>query len=146
MNYKGLTYSGFLTPATFDYSKDIAVFGSNTQGRHGKGTALICKLHFGAIHGIPSGIQGYSFGMVTTDLTKRGRPSVSKKLVIAEIGKLYDYALLHPDNNFKVMYCGLESKNLSGFTNKEFADMFSMYPIPENIVFEEQFSTLLTVI
>lgn len=137
------TYRGYLTPDNFNYSKDVAVFGSNTQGRHGKGTALICKLHFGAIYGQASGLQGYSWGMITTDLTKKFRPSVSKLTVLSEIKKLYDYAIEHPDNNFKVMYQGMDAKNLSGFTNQEFAEMFSTYEIPDNIIFEEQFNTLV---
>lgn len=141
--YSGLTYSGFLSPTNFNYDTDIAVFGANTQFRHGKGTALVCRKHFGAVYG-KGGIQGNSWGMVTTDLTKKIRPSVDKKLVISEIGKLYDYAFLNPDKKFKVMYCGLDAQNLSGFSNQEFADMFSMYEaIPPNIVFEEQFSTLI---
>ena len=145
MKYTGKTYIGFLTKDNFDYSRDISVFGSNTQGRHGKGTALICKLYFGAIHGIASGIQGYSWGLITTDLTKRERPSVTKKVVLNEIKKLYDYAVLHPQLDFKVMYQGVEAKNLSGFTNQEFADMFTSYTIPDNILFEEVFSTLLNI-
>ena len=46
------------------------VFGSNTQGRHGKGAALTAKRKFGAIYGQAVGSQGQSFAIVTKDLTK----------------------------------------------------------------------------
>jgi hypothetical protein len=140
--YKGKTYSGFLTKETMG-DNDIAVFGSNTQGRHGAGTAKICRDLFGAKYGQASRLQGQSWGMITTDLTTWARPSVSKDVVKSEIEKLYKFAEENPDKNFKVMYTGLNTMNLSGFTNQEFADMFNAFPIPENVVFEKEFSTLM---
>lgn len=134
------TYKGLIKSLK---ENQIFVFGSNTQGRHGKGTALIARQKFGAIYGQSSGLQGQSWAMITTDLTKYERPSVPKKKAIEEIGKLYEFAAENPDLEFLVAYTGLNTKNLSGFTNQEFADMFSFYIIPNNIIFEEQFSTLL---
>ena len=56
------TYSGFIHYLNKD---QIFVFGSNTQGRHGKGAALTARLRFGAIYGNPEGIQGKSFAIIT---------------------------------------------------------------------------------
>lgn len=121
----------------------IFCFGSNTQGRHGKGTALIAIQKFGAEYGKPSGIQGQSYGIITTDLTTYKRPSVSKDLVMSEIKKLYDFANNNTNLEFLIAYTGLDSKNLSGFTNREFAEMFSSFEIPDNIIFESVFSSLI---
>ncbi len=145
MIYTGKTYTGYLHPNNMD-PNDVAVFGSNCEGRHGKGTALICRQQFGAINGKAHGLQGKSWGFITTDLRVRRRPSVDSKIVKQEVKKLYDYALQHPELNFKGMYTGLTNNNLSGFTNDQFANFFSKYPIPANIIFEEQFATLLTPI
>lgn len=134
------TYKGLITELK---NNQIFVFGSNTQGRHGKGTALIARQKFGAKYGQSSGLQGKSWAMITTDLTKYERPSVPKKKVIEEIGKLYEFASENPELEFLVAYTGTNTKNLSGFTNQEFANMFSHYTIPNNIIFEEEFSKLL---
>ena len=48
----------------------IFVFGSNTQGRHGKGAALCAKERFGAIYGQAYGLQGQSYAIVTKELLK----------------------------------------------------------------------------
>jgi hypothetical protein len=133
-------YEGLITELK---NNQIFVFGANKSGRHGKGTALTAINKFGAIYGQSSGLQGNSWAITTTDLTKRYRPSVSKSLVVSEIKKLYDYALENEDFEFLIAYTGITNKNLSGFTNDEFAEMFSVYPIPENIVFEKDFYTLV---
>ena len=80
--YLRRTYSGFI-----NYLKDnqIFVFGSNTQGRHGKGAALTARLKFGAIYGQPEGIQGKSFAIITKDLTKKVHPSRTTAQVISQI-------------------------------------------------------------
>jgi hypothetical protein len=42
------TYKDFITQLK---DNQIFVFGSNTQGRHGKGAALLARNKFGAIYG-----------------------------------------------------------------------------------------------
>ena len=136
------TYKGLIKSLE---SNQIFVFGSNTQGRHGKGTALISRNKFGAIYGQASGLQGQSYGLITTDLTRRFRPSVSIERVLESIRELYYFARDNSDMDFLVAYTGISNKNLSGFTNQQFADMFSAFSIPMNMVFEENFSTLLHI-
>ena len=72
-------------------SNQIFVFGSNTQGRHGKGSALVARLNFGAIYGQAYGLQGQSYAIVTKDLTKKIHPSVSILSIIDQINKLYEF-------------------------------------------------------
>lgn len=79
------TYNGIISTLK---ENELFVFGANTQFRHGRGTALDAIKKFGAIYG-KGGLQGKSWAMITTDLTKYERPSVPKEKVIEEIGKLY---------------------------------------------------------
>lgn len=119
----------------------IFVFGSNTQGRHGKGSALIAREKFGAIYGQSKGLQGQSYAIITKDLTKSVHPSISKENIIQQIKELYEYAKKNEDKEFLIAY--KIGKNLNSYTSQEMAEMFSSFSIPENIIFEENFSTLL---
>jgi hypothetical protein len=121
----------------------IFVFGSNTEGRHGKGAAKIAKDKFGAIYGQKFGLQGQSFAIVTKNLQKTKHPSVSKLYITSQILFLYLYAEQNKDKDFYVAYSG-EGANLNGYTPKEMAHMFVMsdVKIPENIIFEQNFLKL----
>ena len=139
MEYKRKTYSGFVT---YLHDNQIFVFGSNTQGRHGKGAALTAKVKFGAIYGNPEGIQGKSFAIITKDLTKKTHPSRTTAQIISEIDKLYKYATLHPDKEFIVAYkCG--DNNLNAYSSRDMAKMFASRYIPSNIVFDKDFYELV---
>ena len=133
------TYSGFIHYLNKD---QIFVFGSNIQGRHGKGAALTARLRFGAIHGNPEGIQGKSFAIITKDLTKKNHPSRTTAQIISQIDKLYKYATLHPDKEFIIAYkCG--DCNLNAYSSEDMAKMFASKDIPENIIFDKQFYELV---
>jgi hypothetical protein len=43
----------------------IFVFGSNLQGRHGRGAAKVARLNFGAEHGVASGRTGHAYAIPT---------------------------------------------------------------------------------
>jgi len=133
------TYTGLLT---YLDENSIFVFGSNTQGRHGKGSALTAKIYFGAIYGKARGRQGQSYAIVTKDLTKKIHPSIPRQVVVDQICILYDYALNNPKLQFYVAYNGI-SKNLNGYSNQEMVEMFSTFEIPINMIFEWEFSKLL---
>lgn len=124
----------------------IFVFGSNTQGRHGKGAAKIAKDIFGAVYGQSFGLQGNSFAIITKDLRKKTHPSISKSLIRSQILYLYLFAEQNKDKDFYIAYSGTRV-NLNGYSNLEMAKMFSIkgIKIPENIIFEEEFSKLLSV-
>ena len=57
----------------FFKKKRILVFGSNTQGRHGKGMALTAMRKFGAVYEQAKGLQGLSYGIVTKELRPHNR-------------------------------------------------------------------------
>ena len=133
------TYSGFIHYMNKD---QIFVFGSNTQGRHGKGAALTARLRFGAICGKPEGMQGKSFAIITKDLTKKTHPSRTPAQIISQIDKLYKYATLHPDKEFIIAYkCG--DCNLNAYSSHDMAKMFASRDIPSNIVFDKLFYELV---
>jgi hypothetical protein len=132
----------YIGPITTLQPRQIYVFGSNTQGRHGKGSALIARLHFGAIYGKAEGLQGQSYAIITKDLTKRIHPSRTVEQICHQIEKLYKFAVKHSHLEFFIVYTA-QGQNLNSYTAQEMADMFSSFVIPDNIVFEEEFSQLL---
>ena len=69
-----------------------------------------------------------------------------KLIIEKEIQDLYTFAIENPQYNFYIGYCGITGDNLSGFSNQEFADLFSCFDIPENVIFEKDFSTLLNIL
>lgn len=133
------TYSGLITVLK---PNQIFTFGSNTQGRHGLGTALLARQKFGAIYGQAKGRQGQSYAIVTKDLTKNKHPSVSKEEIIEQIIEFYEYADKNPELEFCIAYTG-SGKNLNGYTPNEMAEMFWMDIIPFNIIFEQFFYELI---
>jgi len=123
-------------------NNQIFVFGSNTQGRHGKGSALFARQKFGAIYGQPKGLQGQSYAIVTKDLKKRKHPSIKSSDIIDQIKELYLFAKENSELEFVVAYSGTK-ENLNGYSNQEMADMFSNIEIPKNIIFEYEFYKLI---
>ena len=133
------TYSGMITSLK---PNQIFVFGSNTQGRHGKGAALTAKNKFGAVYGQAEGPQGQSYAIITKDLTKSTHPSRTPEQIKEQIHNLYEYARQNPDKEFLIAYSGT-GENLNAYSNQEMADMFSSELIPKNIIFEEEFYKLI---
>lgn len=135
------TYSGMIQNLA---PNQVFVFGSNTQGRHGKGAALTAKNKFGAIYGQAEGPQGQSYAIITKDLTKNTHPSRTPEQIKEQVHNLYEYARENPDKEFLVAYSG-KGTNLNAYSNQEMADMFSSEPIPNNIVFEQEFNELISI-
>lgn len=135
------TYKGEITKLK---PNQIFVFGSNLEGRHGRGSALVAKQRFGAIYGQAYGLQGQSYAIVTKDLTKKVHPSISSSYIIEQIKKLYEFAIKNTELEFIIIYSGTKI-NLNGYSNQEMADMFSEFEIPKNIIFEYEFSKLLKI-
>jgi hypothetical protein len=134
------TYSGKLNGPETD--KDIFVFGSNPEGRHGKGAALTALRKYGAKMGKGSGWHGQSYGIITKDLRKKKHPSISEDSITRQISKLYDVARKNSDYKFYIAYHG-SKRNLNGYSPVEMATMFRQLPIPSNIIFEEGFDKLV---
>lgn len=147
MNRK--TYTGFINNLS---SNQIFVFGSNPEGRHGKGVAKIALDKYNATYGQGHGLQGQSYGLITKNLTKgyhdpiinvtynkSGFRSLSEEQITNNIKELYELANEMKDNEFFIAYT-IGGKNLNGYTDTEMAKMFhDAKPIPENIIFEDKF-------
>lgn len=141
--YKGLIGIDFELP-----KNGIFVFGSNTEGRHGKGAALIAKQKYGAVYGQGMGPQGRSYGIITKDLTKKVHPSIDKEFIKDQINNLLCYALVNQNKNFYIAYSG-KGSNLNGYTPKEMAEMFAEElgeATIDNVVFEEEFAKLMDLV
>ena len=131
------------------YSDTILVFGSNPEGRHGRGAALLAYRKWGAVQGQGRGLQGRSYGLVTKNLRKgytepatgityhkAGRRSVEPIDILGNIVELYNVADTRPDLKFLVIYTFDEGSNfLSGYTSKELAELFLIPDLPENVYF-----------
>jgi len=138
-------------------NNEIFVFGSNPEGRHGKGAAKFAKDKFGAKQGQGHGLQGNSYGLVTKNLKngyydkvtnityeKSGLKSVNTEQITENIKSLYKVARSHKDKLFYTAYSGNSKNLLNGYTSQEMANMFySAKPIPMNIIFEYNFLNLV---
>lgn len=143
------TYFGKINNLKENY---IIVIGTNPLGINGSlktnkgGSALFC-LKKGWIK------QGEKlnnclskskkvWGLVTVSGPGKKR-SKSPEQIKNNILRLYEYADKNKDKYFFIAYTGTNSYNLNGYTNLELADMFSSFMIPNNIIFEREFSTLI---
>jgi len=99
---------------------DIFVFGSNTEGKHGAGAALYAKNMHNAIYGVPMGLQGNAYGIITKDL-RVGERSVSLDFIQAQVTILLYFAIERPELTFYVTRIGCGH---AGFTEEEIAPMF----------------------
>lgn len=142
MTTKVRTYKG---PIIELPNNGIFVFHSNTQGRHGKGNALIARLKHNAIYGQPEGLQGRSYGIITKDLTKKIHPSYPLDYISDAIDNLYECIRNiegWKDKLFYISYNSL-SLNLNGWSHEQIASCYANIDIPENVVFEEEFAKLV---
>lgn len=102
---------------------EIFVFGSNLQGRHGKGAALAAlKLH-GAQYGLGEGPQGNSYA-IPTKIT----PYISLPLpeIEAAVERFKDFARNHPEVDFRVTPVGC---GLAGYGPEQIGPMFRGCPL-----------------
>lgn len=101
-------------------SRPIFVFGSNREGRHGKGAALEARRKHGAVQGQAEGIQGMSYGIVTKEL-RRNYPPVRLEEVRSGVLRFLAFAREHPELHFRVTAVGC---GLAGFKRGQIWPMF----------------------
>lgn len=77
-------------------------------------------------------------------MTKNTHPSRTPEQIKEQVHNLYEYARENPDKEFLVAYSG-KGTNLNAYSNQEMADMFGSEPIPNNIVFEQEFNKLIPI-
>ncbi len=143
------TYTGKINQLE---SNQVFCFGSNPIGvngslKTGKGGAALFALRRGWVSQGERmnncfSKSGKAWGIVT--VTGPGKKkSKTPDEIKTNIYKLYNVAEINKDKEFLIAYTGLSNYNLNGYSNKELADMFSYFTIPDNVIFEEEFSTLL---
>jgi hypothetical protein len=107
----------------FPLKKDeILVFGSNTEGRHGKGLAKLALNRAGAKYGQSRGLQGRAYAIVTKDL-RLGERSIPLTSIQEEIKELYEFAKNQTHLKFWVSLIGC---SLAGYEVNEIAALFHM--------------------
>jgi hypothetical protein len=113
--------------------KAVFVFGSNRQGRHGKGTAKLARRKHGAIYGQAEGLQGNSYAIITKELRK-SKKKVTLKEIKAGVDKFLKFAKQHPEWTFNVSPIGC---GLAGRTPKQIGPMFRKHS--KNVVLPKEF-------
>jgi hypothetical protein len=113
--------------------KSVFVFGSNREGRHGKGAALDAVKNHGAIYGRASGIQGGSYAIITKELRKF-MPAVSIEEVKKGVDEFIAFAKNNPDMKFYITPIGC---GLAGFVPSQIGPMFD--GAPANCVLPKEF-------
>lgn len=102
---------------------EIFVFGSNLQGMHGGGAALIAYRKFGAIMGQGVGLQGQSYGIPTMQ--------GGVETIRPYVDEFIEFAKTRSDLTFLVTRIGC---GIAGFTDEEIAPLFEKAHGVENIV------------
>lgn len=118
-------------------SQEVFVFGSNPEGRHGKGAALQARLYHGAIYGQPRGLQGRSYAIVTKEL-RSWMPKIQLSSIADEVHIFLLFAKEHPSLTFNVSPIGC---GLAGFTPADIAPMFRN--APPNVILPPSFKEIL---
>lgn len=116
MNYQDrITYE----PINELYPHEIAVFGSNYAGRHGKGFAKVCREDYGAIYGIGFGPQGQCYAIPTKGWSLE---TLSLNEIQPYVWVFIKYAEQNPHLIFKVSSIGC---GLAGYRPEDIAPLFS---------------------
>lgn len=111
---------------------EIFVFGSNLEGHHGGGAALLAWKKWGAIWGQGTGLQGQTYGIPTM----HGGPDRIKPYV----DEFISFARQHPELTFLVTEIGC---GIAGFRPAEIAPLFRDAVNVENIHLPQRFWEVL---
>ena len=111
---------------------EIFVFGSNLEGHHGGGAALLAWKKWGAIWGQGTGLQGQTYGIPTM----HGGPDRIKPYV----EEFISFARQHPELTFLVTEVGC---GIAGFRPAEIAPLFRDAVDVENIHLPQRFWEVL---
>ena len=111
---------------------EIFVFGSNLEGAHGGGAALLAFRKWGAIWGQGTGLQGQTYGIPTMHGgVEEIRPYVDEFI---------RFAKEYPELTFLVTEIGC---GIAGFRPEEIAPLFRDAVPVENIHLPERFWNIL---
>jgi len=118
---------------------EVFVFGSNAEGVHGKGAALLAKQKFGAIQGQSEGLQGQSYAVITK---KNWR--VQKSSTLTEIeDNLHDMIMFANENPNKKFLVTKLGSSLAGYNVQEikniFQRLYDVIGITDNVILPKEY-------
>ncbi len=115
---------------------EVFVFGTNQFGQHAGGAAMVAHELFGAVNGIPMGLSGQSYGIITTSFND---VPVLLEAIRTQVNALYHFATLRPELTLYVTKIGT---GIAGFTIEEIRQVFHSAdcPKPNNIILPIEFS------
>ena len=111
---------------------EIFVFGSNLEGQHGGGAALLAYKKWGAIWGQGVGLQGQTYGIPTMQ--------GGVETIAPYVDEFIRFAQEHPELIFLVTEIGC---GIAGFRPKEIAPLFKEAIQVENIHLPQRFWDVL---
>ena len=111
---------------------EVFVFGSNLEGLHGGGAALLAYERFGAVWGQGAGLQGKSYGIPTMH---GGIDTIAPY-----VDEFIAFAREHRELKFLVTEIGC---GIAGFTVGEMAPLFKDAMDEENIYLPQRFIDIL---
>lgn len=109
-------------------SNEIFVFGSNLEGVHGGGAALLAQRKFGAVYGQGVGLAGQSYAIPTM----HGGPIG----IAPYVDDFIKFAKAHPELKFYVTRIGC---GIAGFDDEEIAPLFKDAVDLENVILPKSF-------
>ena len=111
---------------------EIFVFGSNLEGQHGGGAALLAYRKWGAIWGQGVGLQGQTYGIPTMQ--------GGVETIAPYVDEFIRFAQEHPKLIFLVTESGC---GIAGFRPEEIAPLFKEAVKVENIHLPQRFWDVL---
>ena len=111
---------------------EIFVFGSNLEGQHGGGAALLAYRKWGAIWGQGVGLQGQTYAIPTM---QGGVETISPY-----VDEFIQFAQSHPELVFLVTEIGC---GIAGFRPEEIAPLFKEAVKVDNIYLPQRFWDIL---
>lgn len=112
---------------------EVFVFGSNLEGRHGKGAALLARQKYGAIYGQPEGLMGQSYAIPTKSLSGK---YIDLDMIQRSVDRFTDIANSLPEKDFYVTKIGT---GLAGWKPSQIAPLFKPNRMAKNIILPNEF-------
>jgi len=116
-------------------TREVWVFGSNLQGRHGKGAALEAVKNHGAKYGVSLGMAGNSYAIPTKNTPYEALPLSE---IQGYVEDFISYAESHKNRTFIVTAIGC---GLAGYKPSQIAPMF--INAPDNVILPPEFSEIM---
>ena len=121
---------------------EVFVFGSNEQGRHGRGAALTAKQKFDAVEGQGIGMTGQCYALATCTWINSGKQLIPLGLnkIKEYADQFIDYAKYNPEQIFYLTKVGC---GLAGFTINDIAPLFKDVINVKNIIMPIEFYDII---